>query len=295
MKMKTLKSILAAMALVAAFSACNRDITYEFEPYVTFSNSTSATINEDGEASFPVQLMNANGSTVNVAITINSAASTAQEGVDFELTSPANGVLTFSGQENEVQNITFKAIPHEGEYTGNLSFTFSVSSSTAGAYTGANNSASVTIQDLDHPLSHLFGTYTGTWSTYRGDVQMAVIVTADPDDLNNVWVLDLDPYTNSYTYALTGANQYDGTLSEDQMTITIPDMSPNGLSSSSYGAMFLRGTDDTNVYYDDIRLRYGDENHDTIYLANPEMYTLVSAGWFTYTFGGQENSTLTRQ
>lgn len=216
--MKTLKYITGVLAIAAAV-ACGRKEDYVTEAYATFT-STSFTVNENvGTVDVPVTLHNSKGGDVSLAVAIVDG--TAVAGTNCEIVSPASGVLTFAEGETE-KNVTVSIKDQSGVYTGKLTFRLSLTSVTDGVSAGAFDVASFTINDLDHPLADILGSYTASgYKYYQGVVAFnpyTLTLSADDDDVNVVWVDFIVPMLSDL--AAYGEGYVKGTVSSDHKTIS---------------------------------------------------------------------------
>jgi hypothetical protein len=187
-------------------ASCNRKVEYQFDTYATLYHS-SFTVKEDaGEYSIPVLIQNAKGGDLQVAV--NIAEGKAVEGVDYEVISPVNGILSFSGETDSLAVVVKIFDTFVGEFTGTKDFTVSISPATEGLTMGTISSARVMIDDLDHPLAAWIGSWTGEMTGFFGNWPKGATtftVSADPEG---------DPFSdlivsggiNPYFVAAAGAN-----------------------------------------------------------------------------------------
>ena len=197
--------VAAAFALLS-MASCNRKVEYQFDTYATLYHS-SFTVKEDaGEYSIPVLIQNAKGGDLQVAV--NIAEGKAVEGVDYEVISPVNGILSFSGETDSLAVVVKIFDTFVGEFTGTKDFTVSISPATEGLTMGTISSARVMIDDLDHPLNAWIGSWTGEMTGFFGNWPKGATtftVSADPEG---------DPFSdlivsggiNPYFVAAAGAN-----------------------------------------------------------------------------------------
>ena len=205
MKRNIILFVAAAFALLS-MASCNRKVEYQFDTYATLYHS-SFTVKEDaGEYSIPVLIQNAKGGDLQVAV--NIAEGKAVEGVDYEVISPVNGILSFSGETDSLAVVVKIFDTFVGEFTGTKDFTVSISPATEGLTMGTISSARVMIDDLDHPLAAWIGSWTGEMTGFFGNWPKAATtftVSADPEG---------DPFSdlivsggiNPYFVAAAGAN-----------------------------------------------------------------------------------------
>lgn len=187
MKRNILFFIAAISALLLAAS-CNRQVEYEFAPYATLHN-TFYQINEDvGEICIPVLVKNTNGSDVQISFNIEEGK--AVEGVDYELISPVNKLLTFTDNVDSLA-IVIKVIQSDNEFTGSRDFTVSIASATEGIPLTYYDKATVKIEDIDHPLviAGLVGQWDGT----------LMFATNPPTPLTTTLKTYVDPDDDTYT------------------------------------------------------------------------------------------------
>lgn len=205
MKRNIILFVAAAFALLS-MASCNRKVEYQFDTYATLYHS-SFTVKEDaGEYSIPVLIQNAKGGDLQVAV--NIAEGKAVEGVDYEVISPVNGILSFSGETDSLAVVVKIFDTFVGEFTGTKDFTVSISPATEGLTMGTISSARVMIDDLDHPLNAWIGSWTGEMTGFFGNWPKGATtftVSADPEG---------DPFSdlivsggiNPYFVAAAGAN-----------------------------------------------------------------------------------------
>jgi hypothetical protein len=205
MKRNIILFVAAAFALLS-MASCNRKVEYQFDTYATLYHS-SFTVKEDaGEYSIPVLIQNAKGGDLQVAV--NIAEGKAVEGVDYEVISPVNGILSFSGETDSLAVVVKIFDTFVGEFTGTKDFTVSISPATEGLTMGTISSARVMIDDLDHPLAAWIGSWTGEMTGFFGNWPKGATtftVSADPEG---------DPFSdlivsggiNPYFVAAAGAN-----------------------------------------------------------------------------------------
>lgn len=152
--------ILSALSIIAILLvSCNRKVEYPVETYATFYETGFNVPETVGEVVVPVLINNPTGAEVQLSVSIQS--NDASEGEDYEIVSPASGLLTFSGETDSLA-VVINILAHEGEFTGGKNVNLQLSSLTAGVGVGAYNSCKINIVDLDHPLAAFIGTWTGT-------------------------------------------------------------------------------------------------------------------------------------
>ena len=88
---------ISAIALLLV--SCDRKVEFKHETFATLS-AVRYTVREDaGEFTIPVTIYNPTGDEVQLIVKTDDE--TAVQDVDYEIVTPANGVLTFSGDESQ--------------------------------------------------------------------------------------------------------------------------------------------------------------------------------------------------
>ena len=238
MKRNILFFVAAAFTLLLAAS-CNRKVEYQFTPYATVYHSNYEVKENVGELRIPVLVNNATGAEVQVAVKV--AEGKAKEGVDYEVVSPVNGILTFSGETDSL-DVVINITSFEGEFTGPKDFSVSIESLTDGLPLGLFAKANVKIEDLDHPL--VVAGLVGEWN---GQVNYA---TNPPTPLTTTLKTSVDPEDDTYTklivegweahpsyggYALPVTAVYDF----DKSCLYILNGQPGWYVNSAYHFLFL--------------------------------------------------------
>ncbi len=165
--MKNTNIILAALALLLTVS-CSRKVEFQHETFVTFDDVTFSVNEGVGTVSIPVSLYNPNGQEVQVTVTSldGEGEKGALEGTDYDIISPASGILTFAGGENTLYiEVDLK---HNKALTGTKTFSVQINSATDGISVGGFNVATVKILDDEHPLASMIGEWSGTLSGATG-------------------------------------------------------------------------------------------------------------------------------
>lgn len=282
MKRNIILFVAAAVTLLLAAS-CNRKVEYQYEKYATLYHSSFTVAENAGELRIPVLVKNTKGADVQVSVKI--AEGTAVEGVDYEVVSPANGILSFSGDTDSLDVVIDLLTPDVGEFTGAKNFTVSVASATEGVGVGIISNANVTIDDIDHPLAAFIGKWTGEMVGMFGNWPKGpstITVTADPNG---------DPFTdlifdggiNPYFVAAIGANPL-FSAKVDGNTVTIFAEQPMG-----YSDVVLLGFDhaDPNAAenYDNARFEL-QEDGTLVQLNAFGAYTPSGRGFYEIYLGG---------
>ena len=193
--MKILNKITFGLVALAtmAFSSCSNDLP-EFNDADAFValRATTASFVENGEGTeIDVLLTSLNGleGSVDFEIVPDSVAP-ANEGVDFTIEN-ASKTLTFT-KDAPTQSIKIKPIDND-VYTGDKRFTINLVNA-KGVNLGANKSITVTVEDNEHPLAFMLGTYAakgeGNWD---GDIEWTVKIAKDDTDAAKVWISNMVP------------------------------------------------------------------------------------------------------
>lgn len=190
--MKKIFNILAVAVLVLLAGSCNRKVEFEHETFASFYASSYTVSELDGEFVVPVVLYNPTGS--DIQISVSAVDGTAVAGEDYEIVSPANGLLNFTGDTDSLA-VKVAVTSHEGVITGAKAFTLKLASATDGVTLGNVNTIPVKIQDVDHPLAKFFGVWSATTfeEAYMGmDVTMTFDIAADETDETKVVITTVD-------------------------------------------------------------------------------------------------------
>ena len=193
--MKILNKITFGLVALAtmAFSSCSNDLP-EFNDADAFValRATTASFVENGEGTeVEVLLTSLNGleGSVDFEIVPDSVAP-ANEGVDFTIEN-ASKTLTFT-KDAPTQSIKIKAIDND-VYTGDKRFTINLVNA-KGVNLGANKSITVTVEDDEHPLAFMLGTYAAKGSSlFNGDIEWTVKIAKDDTDAAKVWISNMVP------------------------------------------------------------------------------------------------------
>ena len=245
MKMKRIFNIISVAALVLFAASCDRKVEFQHESFASF-RAVNFNVNEDGgSVVIPVMMINPTGTDTQISVAVTSDS--AVEGTDFEVVTPANGILNFpAGTDSLAVEIAISK-DFIGEFTGPKEFSLKIASVTEGVSVGNFDTASVTIQDLDHPLSAFFGTWTGKTfeEIYMGvNVTMSFKIAADPKDIKKLVIETTDQmmanvvgYTTPVILTADAEYKADGTG-----TIVIPNGQATGFTYD-YGPWFYMGFD----------------------------------------------------
>lgn len=244
MKRNIILFVAAAVTLLLAAS-CNRKVEYQYEKYATLYHSSFSVAENAGELRIPVLVNNTKGADVQVSVKVTEGK--ALEGVDYDVVSPANGILSFSGETDSLDVVVKIFDSFLGEFTGAKDFSVSIASATDGVIVGQLDNATVTINDLDHPMSSFIGYWSGTTTEeFSGSsITMTYDIIADPnkpDEYNRLILTTVDPYVLGIEVKLEGI----ATLNEDGTgEIVIPNNQPLGMNLNVGPGLYV-GVDATS-------------------------------------------------
>lgn len=245
---------------VCLLASCNKNEFATFDDkdaFVAFGKA-SYSVKEDGASiTIPVTLASVAG--IETTVTVSGVDGTAINGVDYTVKNGGN--LVFNAQ-TRTANVEVEIINRPGEYTGDLSFSLSFSN-LGGVNAGYQATTTVTIQDNDHPLSSILGTYSAKEADFWGsEYSWNIALEKDASDVTKVWILDLEPYFASYGYvAAVGYNTFYGVVNADMTEISIP------LNQS--------------IGYNDVVLAGSDASYNTVFDGNIVMHIDTNAGTLT--------------
>ena len=280
---------MVAAFLTLFFSAsCSRQCEYERISYLTLYNTVYDIREDIGQLAIPVLINNASGAEVQVAVKIEG--DTAEEGVHYDVVSPANGILTFSGDTDSLAVIIDISDDFVGEFILDKNFFITVESMTDGLYTGAFTQAEVNIVDIDHPLFPFMGTWKGTveamFQAPQYDVTFKVKSVKNDDTFSKLVV---DAGINPY-FVLNGFKTatYEAVVSGDYMSI-IQDQ-PCGYSDVVVRGFNHVDPNQADSYSDVVYQRQ--EDGTLLLMTAYGAYTPAGGGFYELYLGG---STYTRQ
>lgn len=221
--MKKILLYITLFAGVFAAVSCDKNLPPVFDDanaFVAFDSASAiideAIIKEDGSITaqteilrLPVTLGSVKGLEETVKFTVTDG--TAKAGVNFNLKT-ASGTLSFDA-EHRTQYIEFEILYYP-QYTGDLKFTVSLVENDD-IPLGYLSTCTVTVGDVDHPMSALIGNYKAV--SDDGTVWPMALYKDEKDD-HMVWFFDLFGNPN---WAADDTMFY-GNVDEDLETITIP-------------------------------------------------------------------------
>ena len=216
-----------AMAVLMSFTSCvsNDYPTFDdADAFVAMVNSTAYIEETGGELEIPVILTSLSGIETTVDFILTPAEENgAIEGTHYTLLNSSKS-LTFT-KEEPIQYIKFKIIDND-TFGGDVKFTISLMKP-ENLNLGANKDCVVTIEDDEHPLAFMLGTFTATGESYfNGTQEWAVQLTKDDTDLSKVWI------TNFVVGGSSASSPIYGTVNEEKTEIKIPVKQTLAVSSS---------------------------------------------------------------
>ena len=174
LNIKYLSFLLAGAFALASCDKNEPNVFDDKDAFVAF-DAVSVTYAEDYSkdgATFkiPVTLASVKGveETVKFEV-VTPEQKGAVAGVNFELVT-TTGVLSFDA-EKRTQYIEFKTMA-DGEYTGDLKFSVKLLPSET-LPVGSESECTVTISDIDHPLTFMLGSYSATGTHFVSGASLA--------------------------------------------------------------------------------------------------------------------------
>lgn len=223
--MKNIFRYTAVAVAVTALAGCNLNPLPTFDDadsFVAF-DKTQISVNEDaGTVTIPMTIASLDAKKTAVSYQLIDGASDtdenpAKQGTNYE-SSDESAVVSFDG-EARTGSIVINIKNIAGTYTGDLSFRVKLVSAT-GLNLGANSECTVTIADLDHPLSSILGKYKAVAEDEgKGACEWELSLSKDTKDVSLVWIDYVCPFAASYP---TKKFKVYGIVSDDLKTITIP-------------------------------------------------------------------------
>jgi hypothetical protein len=211
--------LLAAAAL--SLASCNVNDMPEFDDadaFLAFTSSSAKVSETAGSIQIPVMLTSRAGLSGTVTIEVDAEKSTAAEGKDFTID---NKTLTFDAA-NPVQKFTV-SVKDNDEFTGNRTVKLKLTNTSLNL--GAAKECTLTIEDDEHPLAFILGTYHASADSYfsnRGHYDWDITVARDDDDINKVWIGNLDPFFFANGFMAPEENNFYGFVSDDKTQILVP-------------------------------------------------------------------------
>ena len=212
--------LLAAAAL--SLTSCDINNMPEFsdsDAFIAFRSSSVSVGEADGSVEIPVMLTSLGGMSATVPISIVDSLTTAKEGTDFAIETKE---LSFSPDAN-LQSVKLTVYDND-VFTGTKTLVLALGSSTIKL--GAAKTCTVSIQDDEHPLRFILGTYSASADSYfssRGHYDWDITVDRDESDINKVWIGNLDPFFLANGFLAPTENYFYGFVSDDKTEIRVPN------------------------------------------------------------------------
>ena len=194
------------------------------DAFVAIQTQTASVVENAGKSiEIPVLLTSLNGISGSVDFTIEADATAgAVEGVNYRLGNTSK-TLNFT-KEAPTQNIIIEPIDND-TFGGDVKFTITLSNP-QGAKLGASKTCVVTVEDDEHPLAFILGTFTcHSESGFGGDLDWTLTIEKDASDLSKVWIDNMVPGGSSMKVY--------GTVTDDKTELHIP-AGQDIASTSSY-------------------------------------------------------------
>ena len=224
-----MKKVFLYMLLTAGMAvavSCSKNLPPVFDDanaFVAFDKAAvsldEAIIKEDGSIvpqtaviKLPVTLGSVKGLTETVKFNVKDG--TAKAGVNYKLNT-TSGTLSFDAT-NRTQNIEF-AVIYDPNYTGDLKFTVELEP-TQNVSLGYQSTCTVTVGDVDHPMSGIIGKYKATCTDSTEGAEYEFEILKDEDDDHMIWFFNLFANTG---WAADDTIFY-GNVDETLSTINIP-------------------------------------------------------------------------
>ena len=271
--------LMAASMLMLA--SCNLNDYPEFDDadaFLAFTSSTASIGEESGTLEIPVLLTSKSGmtATVEIEVVADGEGTGAKEGTDFTI---QNKSLSFSGLEGATQFIKINIVDND-VFGGNKTFTIRLKEG-GNVKLGAAKTCKVTIQDNEHPLAFILGTYGASADSYfssRGHFDWDVTISRDDNDINKVWIGNLDPYfaVNGYNTS-RDCNIFYGVVNEDKTQILIPVGQKLGYHDTELAAFVAADPDVDETEGDNIVIEIHDGGN-TLVITNA--WGIYDDGWW---------------
>ena len=264
-----------------SLASCNINEYPSFDDadaFLAFTSSTAAVGEEAGSLEIPVLLTSKSGlsATAEIEVVADETGTGAIEGTHFTI---ENKTLTFSGLEGATQKIKINVIDND-VFGGNKSFTLRLKEG-GSIKLGAAKTCKVTIQDNEHPLAFILGTYGASADSYfssRGHFDWDITISRDETDINKVWIGDLDPYFAANGYkAANGSNIFYGIVNEEKTQILVPVGQTLGYQNTALVAFVAADPDVDETEGDNVVIDIKDDGR-TLVITNS--WGIYDDGWW---------------
>lgn len=198
------------------------------EAFVAFTSATTSVGEAGKTVEIPVLLTSLSGIETEVSYTIDTENSTAVEGTHF--TVEGEKKLKFT-KDAPTQKIVLNVIDNDS-FDGDVHV--SINLVAGNVKLGASKTCKVTIEDDEHPLLLILGTFTAKGESYfNGETEWTMTISKDADDLSKVWISNLVPDGS-------GLAVY-GVVNDEKTEIHVPVGQDIVSPSSSYPHTLLEG------------------------------------------------------
>lgn len=280
---------ICVIAFVFLAASCDRKADFKHETFVTLQTSSYSVSEIDGTLKIPVTVYNPTNDEIRVAVTLNSdvygneeSGKNAVEGVNYNLVSPATGVLTFAPNE-DTKEIEIELL-HDTRQTGSKYFELSIASLDGSYNVGNLSTASIKVRDKEHPLEMFLGDWIGDLVdlSYGTTETVVVSIVEDENDetYNKLKITNLDPIS----VYMTKVYSLKATANAEKTKISIACEQPIGYEEVSYQSYFLfygfsmNSAGDITSLLNSVSLEY-DAEKETLTIPN------AFGTMFTYTDG----------
>lgn len=294
--MKLVKTLYGTLALAcAALSSCDINEAPEFsdsDAFVAFTNSSMSIGEDQGSIEIPVMLASF-GLEAECTVTVDTENSTAVEGKNFTI-DEGSKTLKFT-KDAPTQYVKVNIIDND-TFDGNVSLSLGLAAQ--GVNVGANKTCQLTITDNEHPLLFILGTYSASADSYfssRGHFDWDITISRDDEDINKVWVGNLEPYFAANGFVAPSKNNFYGVVNSDKTEIRIPVGQKIGYQDSGVDVLLagFSGADPD----ESAELKTGEniiisikDNGKTLVVENA--FGAASDGWWNLMYG---NLTITKK
>jgi hypothetical protein len=282
--MRKILSLLIISVLVVFVSCDKLNESPEFsdsEAFVSFDDVELSVDENGGTLTIPVTLASING--IATTVTYTAIDSTAKENVNFSFVDPTK-TLTFDA-DNRTQNIVVNITDNPGVFTGDIKFLIQLSVGGSTVKVGAENTCTVNINDIDHPLAAILGTYHATADSYfasRGSFDWTITFSKDADDVSIVWISNLDPYFAKYGYVAPSYNYFYGVVNSSLTQISIPTGQKLGYQETTLEG-FDNSDPDAGAEAQTVIMNIQDGGATIVI---PYSWGIYSDGWWNLFYGG---------
>ena len=280
--MKLFKLTYGLMAAsMLALASCDLNEYPEFDDadaFIAFTSSTASVGEESGSLEIPVLLTSKSGmtATAEIEVVADAEGTTAIEGTDYTI---ENKTLSFSGLEGATQKIKINIVDND-VFSGNKTFKIRLKDG-GSVKLGAAKTCTITIQDNEHPLAFILGTYGASADSYfssRGHFDWDITITRDDNDISKVWIGNLDPYfaVNGYNVS-RNCNIFYGVVNDEKTQILVPAGQKLGYENTELAAFVAADPDEDETEGDNVVIDILD-NGNTLVITNA--WGIYDDGWW---------------